>query len=137
MPLVYVTRRLHFSAAHRLHSDQLDAATNAEVYGQCNNPLGHGHNYVLEVTVYGEPDAKTGMVIDLKTLKAVVQKEVIDLVDHKHLNLEVAFLKGITPTAENIAVGIWKLLENKIPGARLYQIRLFETERNMVEYRGE
>jgi 6-pyruvoyltetrahydropterin/6-carboxytetrahydropterin synthase len=137
MSIVYVTRRMHFSAAHRLHSERLDAASNAAIYGPCNNPLGHGHNYILEVTVCGEPDPITGMVIDLKTLKAVIQKEVIDLVDHKHLNLEVDFLRNMTPTAENIAVGIWRLLENQIPGARLYQVRLYETERNMVEYRGE
>jgi 6-pyruvoyltetrahydropterin/6-carboxytetrahydropterin synthase len=137
MALVYVTRRMHFSAAHRLHSEALDAEQNLQVYGLCNNPMGHGHNYDLEVTVCGEPDPITGMVIDLKVLKEVIQRKVIDLVDHQHLNHQVAFMSGLVPTAENIAVAIWGVLQNKIPGATLYEVKLYETERNMVLYRGE
>jgi len=136
MPLVYVTRRMHFSAAHRLHSDELDAEANRQLYGLCNNPLGHGHNYELEVTVCGEPDPATGMVIDLKVLKEIVQRHVIDLVDHRHLNHEVGFMAGRIPTAENIAVAIWEILVRQLP-VRLYEVKLYETERNLAVYRGE
>jgi len=137
MAYVYVTRRAHFSAGHRLHTDRLDEQTNQQIYGLCNNPLGHGHNYDLEVTVAGEPDPITGMVIDLKTLKEVIQREILDQVDHKNLNQEVPFLAGVVPTAENIAVAIWRALEKKIPSAKLVRVKLFETERNIVEYCGE
>jgi 6-pyruvoyltetrahydropterin/6-carboxytetrahydropterin synthase len=99
--------------------------------------MGHGHNYVLEVTVAGEPSQKTGYVIDLKKLKEIVKREILDKVDHKHLNYEVDFLSGIIPTAENIAKGIWSVLEPKIKEGRLYSVRLHETENNSVEYRGE
>lgn len=137
MPLVYVTRRLHFSAAHRLHADLLTDDENRRVYGLCNNPLGHGHNYEVEVTVCGEPDPVTGMVIDLKDLKEVMEREVIDKLDHKHLNFDVEFMRGIVPTAENIAVAIWRQVVDKLPSGRLYEIRLYETPRNVAIYRGE
>lgn len=137
MPKICVTRRLHFNAAHRLHTDRLDATKNAEVYGVCNNPMGHGHNYELEVTVMGEPDPVTGMVIDLKTLKEIVTREVIDKVDHKHLNYDVDFMSGIVPTAENIVIVFWNLLKDKIPNGELYELKLYETPRNLVVYRGE
>lgn len=137
MPVVYVTRRMHFSAAHRLHSANLDEDTNRQIFGLCNNPLGHGHNYELEVTVCGEPDPVTGMVIDLKVLKDVIQRHVIDLVDHKHLNHEVPFMAGRIPTAENIAVAIWEVLAPHFQHARLFEVKLFETERNIAVYRGE
>lgn len=137
MPLVYVTRRLHFSAAHRLHSDLLSDDENRRVYGLCNNPLGHGHNYEVEVTVCGEPDPVTGMVIDLKDLKEVMEREVIDKLDHKHLNFDVDFMRGIVPTAENIAVAIWRQAADKLPSGKLYEIKLYETPRNVAIYRGE
>jgi 6-pyruvoyltetrahydropterin/6-carboxytetrahydropterin synthase len=137
MPLVYVTRHLHFNAAHRLHSDLLTAEENAATYGACNNPLGHGHNYELEVTIAGEPDPVTGMAIDLKELKEIVEREVISKVDHKHLNFDVNFMQGIVPTAENIVIAFWKLLEDKFTGCRLYELTLYETPRNLVVYRGE
>lgn len=137
MPTVYVTRRLHFSAAHRLHSDVLSDEENARVYGLCNNPLGHGHNYEIEVTVRGEPDATTGMVIDLKDLKSVVEREIIERVDHKHLNFDVEFMSGIVPTAENIAVAFWKQLVDKLPSGELDEVRVYETPRNIAIYRGE
>jgi 6-pyruvoyltetrahydropterin/6-carboxytetrahydropterin synthase len=136
MALVYVTRRMHFSASHRLHSEALDEQQNSIMFGACNNPLGHGHNYDLEVTVCGEPDPVTGMVIDLKKLKELLQREIIDRVDHKHLNYEVDFLAGQVPTAENIAVAIWNVLEKKFSGVKLYRVKLYETERNLVEYYG-
>jgi len=137
MATVYVTRQLHFSAAHRLHCDKLDPQTNIKIYGMCNNPRGHGHNYDLEVTVRGEPDPLTGMVIDLKELKEIVAREVIDQVDHRYLNEDVDFLRGVVPTAENLAVAFWRILQDKFPGAELYEIKLYETPRNMAVYRGE
>jgi 6-pyruvoyltetrahydropterin/6-carboxytetrahydropterin synthase len=137
MPLVYVTRHLHFNAAHRLHSDLLSTEENEAIYGACNNPLGHGHNYELEVTVAGEPDPVTGMVIDLQELKEIVERIVISRVDHKHLNFDVDFLQGVVPTAENIVVAFWQLLKESFPGCRLYELKLFETPRNMAVYRGE
>ncbi|HPI72455.1 MAG TPA: 6-carboxytetrahydropterin synthase [bacterium] len=136
MPLVYVTRRMHFSAGHRLHAESLDEETNREIYGACNNPLGHGHNYDLEVTVVGEPDPVTGMVMDIKALKDLIQKEVIDPMDHKFLNVEVPFLARQVPTAENIVVAIWRVLQDKLSGVKLYRLKLYETERNIVEYYG-
>jgi 6-pyruvoyltetrahydropterin/6-carboxytetrahydropterin synthase len=137
MPIVYVTRRHHFSAAHRLHSDALSDEENNGVYGLCNNPLGHGHNYEIEVTVRGEPDATTGMVIDLKVLKSIIEKEIIDKVDHKHLNYDVDFMRGIVPTAENIAIAFWRQIVDKLPNGELAEIRVYETPRNVAIYRGE
>lgn len=137
MATVYVTRRMHFNAAHRLHTDVLTAQENENVYGVCNNPMGHGHNYELEITVKGEPDPVTGMVIDLKDLKDIVQQEIIDRVDHKHLNYDVDFMRGVVPTAENIVVAFWHQLKDKIPQGELYELTLYETPRNMAIYRGE
>ena len=137
MAKVYVTRRMHFSAAHRLHSDKLSDEENEQVYGLCNNPVGHGHNYDVEITVAGEPDPVTGMVIDLKELKDVVQRVIIDKMDHKHLNLQVDFMKDIVPTAENIAIAIWQQLDGQLPSGELYEIKLYETPRNIAVYRGE
>ena len=136
MSLVYLTRRMHFSASHRLHSDQLSDAENKKVYGLCNNPLGHGHNYELEVTVKGEADAATGMVIDLKDLKMIVQNEIINKVDHKHLNHDVDFMQGIVPTAENIVIAFWRQLQDKLPNGELHELKLYETPRNIASYKG-
>ena len=137
MGKVYVTRRLHFSASHRLHSPDFSETENEQVFGLCNNPLGHGHNYEIEVTVAGEPDPKTGMVIDLKELKKIVQTHVIDLLDHKHLNHQVDFMQGINPTAENIAIACWNQLKEKFTGCELCKVKLYETPRNIAVYRGE
>jgi 6-pyruvoyltetrahydropterin/6-carboxytetrahydropterin synthase len=137
MPKVYVTRRLHFSAAHRLHSQDLNEKENVQIYGLCNNPFGHGHNYEIEVTVAGEPNPKTGMVIDLKELKKIVNKNIINKVDHKHLNHDVDFMEGVIPTAENIAVVFWNVLKNKLYNCELVEIKLYETPRNIVIYKGE
>ena len=135
--MIYVTRREHFSAAHRLYNPAWDHEQNDRVFGKCNNPAGHGHNYYVEVTVAGEIDPQTGYVVDLKELKQVIIEHVIRKVDHRNLNTDVDFLKGLIPTAENIAVGIWKQLVDRIPAGRLFQVRLFETEKNFVDYRGE
>ncbi len=136
MALVYLTRHIHFSAAHRLHSDELDNETNKQIYGPCNNPRGHGHNYELEVTVRGEPDPVTGMVIDLKELKDIIEREIIKKVDHQHLNY-VDLMRGRVPTAENIVVACWESLQGKIPHGTLHELVLYETPRNFVKYRGE
>ena len=135
--MVYVTRRATFSASHRLYNPDLSEAENIAVYDKCSNKNGHGHNYTIEVTVAGEPRKGTGYVIDLKKLKEIVGREIIERVDHKHLNADVDFMQGIIPTAENIAIAFWKILQPKIQEGRLFAIRLHETENNVVEYRGE
>jgi len=135
--MVYVTRKAQFAAAHRLYNPAWTDAKNSQVFGKCNNPNGHGHNYDIEVTVAGAPPAETGMVIDLKKLADILDAEIIERVDHKHLNQDVDFLRGIIPTAENIAIAFWKILEPKITEGHLYSIRLYESENNSVEYRGE
>ena len=137
MNTVYVTRRSTFSASHRLYNPALSDAENNELFDKCANPHGHGHNYVLEVTVAGKPGKKSGYVIDLKKLKRIIQEEVLSKMDHKHLNLDVESFKGVIPTAENIAVVIWNLLVPRITEGKLFSIRLHETENNVVEYRGE
>jgi len=134
--MVYVTRRETFSASHRLYNPSFSDERNREVFDKCANPNGHGHNYVLEVTVAGEPHPSTGYVIDLKLLKRIIRTEVIDKVDHKNLNLDVDFMRDMIPTAENIAVAVWNILESKIPSGKLFLIRLHETENNVVDYRG-
>jgi 6-pyruvoyltetrahydropterin/6-carboxytetrahydropterin synthase len=135
--MVYVTRKASFSASHRLFNPSWSDARNQEVFGKCNNPRGHGHNYDLEVTVAGVPPAATGMVIDLKKLADIIEVEVIDRVDHKHLNDDVDFMRGLIPTAENIAMQFWKILQPKIKEGRLISIKLYESANNFVEYRGE
>ena len=137
MATVYITRRMHFNAAHRLHSDMLTENENKKIYGMCNNPMGHGHNYELEITIKGTPDPVTGMVIDLKALKDLVQQVVIDKVDHKHLNYDVDFMRGVVPTAENIVIAFWQQMRDKIPSGELYELKLYETPRNIASYRGE
>jgi len=136
MPIVTVTRRLRFNAAHRLHNPALSDAENAQLFGKCNNPNWHGHNYVLEVSVEGPIDERTGYVIDLSILKSVVQREVIDRVDHRNLNVDVDFMRGVNPTAENIVVACWRVLERHVAPGRLRRLRLWETENNYVEYDG-
>ena len=134
--MIYVTRREVFSASHRLFNEKFSNEENERVFGKCNNPNGHGHNYTLEVVIAGEINPDTGYLIDLKMLKEIVIENVIKKVDHKNLNLDVEFLKGKIPTAENIAIGIWEQLENKIPSGKLHSIKLHETENNFVEYKG-
>ena len=135
--MVYVTRRATFSASHRLYNPDLTEAENEAIFDKCSNKHGHGHNYVLEVTVAGTPDEQTGYVIDLKKLKEIMMREIVDHVDHKHLNYDVPFLAGVIPTAENIAKAFWNVLAGKIPRGTLHSVRLHETENNVVEYRGE
>lgn len=135
--MIYVTRREVFSASHRLYNPHLSEEENKLLFGKCNNPNGHGHNYTLEVTICGEINPATGYLIDLKLLKEIIIENVITKVDHKNLNLDVDFLAGQIPTAENIAVGIWNQLETKIPVGKLYSVKLKETENNFIEYKGK
>ncbi len=135
--MIYVTRRAKFSASHRLYNPEFSDEKNEAIFDKCNNINGHGHNYVIDVTVKGTPDPETGYVIDLKVLSAIIEQEIIEKVDHKHLNLDVDFLQGIIPTAENIAVVFWCLLEDKIPSGTLHCMKVYESENNFVEYYGE
>ena len=137
MPIVRVTRRLHFSAGHRLYSPELSDKENREIYGLCSNPNGHGHNYGLEVTLKGEVDPRTGYVVDLKRVRETVEEVVLKDVDHANLNVDVPWLEGTIPTAENMAIAIWRRLEGVFPGGVLDRVVVTESERNYVEYRGE
>ena len=136
MPIVKVTKRLRFNAAHRVHNPALSAEENTALFGPCNNPNWHGHNYVLEVSVEGPIDDRTGYVIDLGKLRKIVEREVISQVDHRNMNVEVGFLAGTNPTAENIVVACWRVLEPVVAPGRLSRLRLWETENNYVEYEG-
>ncbi len=134
--MIYITRKLEFCASHRLFNPEFSDDKNAEVFGLCNNPNGHGHNYVMEVTIRGEVHPETGMVLDLKNLKKLVNEEIILQVDHKNLNVDVPFLKDLIPTAENLAIRFWEVLESKLEDGQLHEIKLYESERNFVIYRG-
>ncbi len=135
--MVYLTKKVEFSASHLYHNPEFSAEENRRVFGKCNNPHGHGHNYVLEVTVAGEPDARTGMIIDLQELKELLQSEILERMDHRFLNYEVAELKGRIPTTETVAMTIWELLEPKIQRARLHRVRLYETPDLFVDCFGD
>ena len=132
----HLTVRVAFSAAHRLFNPDWDEARNREVYAECAHPGGHGHNYVLEVTVAGTVDPATGMVINLKGLKRRVQDHVVAVVDHRDLNHDVPELEGAIPTSENLVALAWRLLAGRIPGATLHRLRLHETDRSFVTYYG-
>jgi len=136
MPRVTVTRRLRFNAAHRVYNPAFSDADNQSTFGKCNNPNWHGHNYTLDVSVDGPISEDTGYVLDLGKLKALVEKEVIDVVDHRNFNLDVEFMKGVIPTAENIVVAFWRILEPAVAPAQLKRLVLWETENNYVEYSG-
>jgi 6-pyruvoyltetrahydropterin/6-carboxytetrahydropterin synthase len=138
MARVRVSRRLHFSAAHRLGRDEWDEAENQRVFGSCANPNWHGHNYELDVTVEGEIDPATGFVYDLKELRDTVESLVIAEVDHRNLNVDVEWLAGVNPTTENVVVAMWRRVAPSLPeGVRLVRLVLWETPRNYVEYSGE
>jgi len=137
MEMVYLTRRASFSASHRLWSRQLTEAENYAVYEKCANPNGHGHNYVLEVTVRGTPDPQTGMVLNLTQLKDAMHEQVVNWVDHKHLNYDVPWLEGSIPTTEMLVVKFWDRLAEMLPRGLLYEVKLYETENNIASYRGE
>ncbi|MCX6280969.1 MAG: 6-carboxytetrahydropterin synthase [Bacteroidetes bacterium] len=136
--MVYITRKEHFNSAHRLFRPEYSDEENLRVFGKCSNPLWHGHNYILHVTVKGEPNPATGFVMDLKTLSNLIQEKVLEKLDHKNINLEVDFMKGELASTENLAIGIWEELEPlvRLHGVLLHAIRLQETENNIVEYFG-
>jgi 6-pyruvoyltetrahydropterin/6-carboxytetrahydropterin synthase len=137
MPTVTVTRLLRFNAAHRVHNPALSDEENARLFGKCNNPNWHGHNYTLEVSVRGPVDERTGYVMDLAALKRLVEEVVVDEVDHRNMNVDVPFMQGIIPTTENIVVAMWRRLDPHLAPARLVRLKLWETENNFVEYAGE
>jgi 6-pyruvoyltetrahydropterin/6-carboxytetrahydropterin synthase len=136
--MITIIRREHFSAAHRLFLPHFSEEQNLEVFGKCSNPNWHGHNYTLFVTIRGEPDPETGLIIHLRHISRIIDEKVLRKVDHRNLNLEVDFLTGKVPTSENVAIGIWNQLEEEIRklGAVLHCIRLEQSENNIVEYFG-
>lgn len=131
---VTISRNAHFNAAHRLHNDNLSDEENLRIFGKCNNPHYHGHNYNLTVKVTGDIDPTTGYVIDMKILKEIIQEHVLDYLDHKNLNIEVKEFLTLNPTAENICVVIWNILREKLEKKFALKVILYETERNFVEY---
>jgi 6-pyruvoyltetrahydropterin/6-carboxytetrahydropterin synthase len=131
---VKVSRKEHFNAAHRLFNPSWSNERNAAVFGKCNNPSFHGHNYELIVSVTGTPDPETGYVYDMKVLSDLIREHVTGRFDHKNLNLDIPYFKDLNPTAENIAIVIWKILREKIDDQLDLKITLYETERNFVEY---
>ena len=137
MAIVTVTRLLHFNAAHRVHNPALSDGENRTLFGKCNNPNWHGHNYTLEVSVRGPVEERTGYVIDLGVLRDVVEREVIEQTDHRNFNIDVPYMQGTIPTTENIVVAMWRVLAPVVAPGSLVRLRLWETENNYVEYEGE
>jgi 6-pyruvoyltetrahydropterin/6-carboxytetrahydropterin synthase len=135
MPQMYLTRLEEFCSSHRLHSPHLSDEENREVYGKCNNFNGHGHNYKLYVTIRGEVDPVTGMLLELGRFSKLIRKVIVDVVDHKNLNLDIKWLENTIPTAENLTLAFWKQLENELPVGELYELKLIETDRNIVALR--
>ena len=131
---VKVSRKEHFNAAHRLYNPAWSDEKNAQVFGKCSNPNYHGHNYEIIVTLTGTPDPETGYVFDMKVLSDLIREHVTSKFDHKNLNLDTEYFKSLNPTAENIAVVIWKILRDKIDSSLDLKITLYETESNYVEY---
>ncbi len=135
--MIYLTKKVQFSASHILRNPGFSDEKNRETYGKCSWENGHGHNYTLEVTVKGEIPGDTGMIIDLKDLKKLLEDRILSKLDHKFINYDTDFMKDIVPTSENLAVGIWKELQTLLPEGMLHEIRLWETDNNWVVYRGE
>jgi 6-pyruvoyltetrahydropterin/6-carboxytetrahydropterin synthase len=134
--VVSITRQVHFNSAHRLHNPTKSQEWNEKHYGLCTNPHWHGHNYVLEVTLRGAPDAETGYVMDLGELKRILHTAVVDKCDHRNLNDEVDFLRGVIPSTENLVIAFWNEIAPHITHGRLHCVRLYETPRNFAEYHG-
>lgn len=139
--MVFVSRKEHFNAAHKLYNPAWSKEKNAEVFGPCANENWHGHNFELIVTVKGKPDPDTGFVVDLKKLSTLIRSEVVERVDHKNLNLDVPFMQGKLASTENLAIEIWRLLDEKVKAiskfGSLHCVTLYETPRNFVEYYGD
>ncbi len=136
--MIYITRREHFNAAHRLFKPEYSDEENLRIFGKCSNPNWHGHNYIMYVTVKGEVNPNTGFVMNLKELSSVIRTHIIEPVDHKNMNVEVPFMKGIMPSTENLAIAVWNELEKHLNpyDAQLHCVRIEETENNFVEYYG-
>lgn len=139
--MVYVSRKEHFNAAHKLYNPAWSLEKNTEVFGPCANENWHGHNFELITTVKGKPDPDTGFVVDLKKLSLLIRKEIIDRLDHKNLNVDVDFMRNRLASTENLVIEIWKILEPKVADitkyGKLHSLKLYETPRNFVEYFGE
>jgi len=135
--MILLTRKAEFSASHYYWVPSWSDEENVRAFGKCANRNGHGHNYTLEVTVAGEVDSTTGFVVDLKELKDVMNREVVDVYDHRHLNLEVPEFRTAQPTTENIAIAVWNRLDGKIPGAKLHRVRVYEMPDLFADYYGE
>ncbi|MBV8206108.1 MAG: 6-carboxytetrahydropterin synthase [Acidobacteria bacterium] len=135
--MVYLTRKAEFSASHFYHNPAFTPEENLRLFGKCNNPHGHGHNYTLEVTVKGEVNPRSGFVVDLKDLKAVLEREVLSVLDHRFLNREVPEFAATIPTTENLAISIWRRLEPGLKAARLHRVRVYETPDLFVDFYGE
>jgi 6-pyruvoyltetrahydropterin/6-carboxytetrahydropterin synthase len=135
--MILLTRKAEFSAAHFYWNDRLSPEENQRIFGKCANRNGHGHNYTLEVTVAGEIDPVTGFVVDLKLLKEILEREVVGVYDHRHLNLEIPEFATVIPTTENIAVAIWRRLDGKIPQAKLSRVRVYEMPDLFADFYGE
>jgi len=135
--VVYLTRKAEFSASHLYHNPAFSPEENQRIFGKCNNPNGHGHNYVLEVTVKGEVDTTTGFVVDLKQLKDLMNREVLDALDHRFLNKEIPEFFTLIPTTENIAVVCWQRLAPRLTTAKLHRVRVYETPDLFADFYGE
>ena len=135
--VVYLTRKAEFSASHMYHNPTFTEEENRRIFGKCNNPLGHGHNYTLEVTVKGRINPDTGFVVDLKELKQLLNREILEVMDHRFLNKEVPEFYDQIPTAENIAIAIWNRLRGKLQAATLHRVRLYESPDLFVDFYGE
>lgn len=135
--MIYLTRKCEFSASHYYHNPVLSEEENRRLFGKCNNPNGHGHNYTVEVTVKGEIDPRSGFVIDLKDLKELLSREVLDIFDHRFLNKEVEEFAARIPTTENIAIAIWKRIEPRLSGVYLHRVRVYETPDLFADFYGE
>jgi len=135
--MIFLTRKAEFSSAHFYWNDSWSKEQNEQVFGKCANRNGHGHNYTLEVTVAGEVDSVSGFVVDLKELKDILEREVVSVYDHRHLNFEVPEFQSRIPTTENIAISIWQRLDGKIPNAKLHRVRVYEMTDLFADYYGE
>ncbi len=135
--MILLTRKAEFSSAHFYWNDTISPEENYRIFGKCANRNGHGHNYTLEVTVAGEIDPVTGFVVDLKQLKDILEREVVSVYDHRHLNFEIPEFRTAIPTTENIAIAIWRRLAGKIPSAQLHRVRVFESPDLFADFYGE
>ncbi len=135
--MIYLTRKAEFSASHYYHNPEFTPEENQRVFGKCSNLNGHGHNYTLEVTVKGEVNANTGFVVDLKDLKDTMNREVVDAMDHRHLNKEVPEFKTLIPTTENLAIAVWNRLQPRLQMAKLHRVRIYESRDLFADFYGE